>query len=165
MPRMEQHALDVLELDSVRRLVAGTGMQASDFVRFFDTTQTDFERDREGWIRFPYGRRLLGLRKRNKRCIFLDGDNRCTAYDARPITCRTFPFMIDLDDNGTIENVEMNTGIRCGCPNGVHVSISRLRADARREDREDTAYYRKLRRWNNNGHTGGKETFLEFLGF
>ncbi len=32
------------------------------------------------------------LKSRKKRCVFLDEENRCAVYEARPLQCRTWPF-------------------------------------------------------------------------
>lgn len=149
----------------IRVLVKATGRPAASFVRLYDHKDVDYERDREGWIQFPYGKRILGLKRRRKRCIFLDENNGCTAYLVRPMTCRTFPWMVYLTDNGRLEEVVLNRDIDCGVRSGVAVTVRRLLNDARREDSRDRAYYRKVRKWNRNGHLGGKDKFLAFLGF
>ncbi|MFA5396075.1 MAG: YkgJ family cysteine cluster protein [Methanomicrobiales archaeon] len=35
------------------------------------------------------------LRRTEKACIFLDENNRCTIYPARPLICRTYPFALE----------------------------------------------------------------------
>jgi len=37
-----------------------------------------------------------GLRWKNDRCVFLDRDDRCRIYPARPTQCRTFPFWSEV---------------------------------------------------------------------
>ena len=148
----------------VKRLVKATGKPASDIVRRCDSGQTDYERDRDGWISLSYGKRILGIRQRNKRCIFLDENDHCEAYLSRPMTCRTFPYQVEHYDDGTLEGITLNRAVKCKCPTGPAVSKKRLQQDGKKEDAEDEAYYKKLRRWNGNGHSGGKEEFLAFLG-
>ncbi|KAF1078156.1 YkgJ family cysteine cluster protein [Methanogenium sp. MK-MG] len=35
------------------------------------------------------------LRRTEEACIFLDKNNRCTIYQARPLICRTYPFALE----------------------------------------------------------------------
>jgi uncharacterized protein len=37
-----------------------------------------------------------GLRWQNDRCVFLDADDRCRIYAARPTQCRTYPFWSEI---------------------------------------------------------------------
>ena len=126
--------------------------------------RTDYETDRDGWVHFSYGKRLMGMRRPSEeRCFFLDDTNHCTAYTARPITCRTFPYMVMLDEDGDLDELELNEAVGCTVPEGARIPRKHLIELARQEDSEDERYYRKVRRWNRNG-AGGKTEFLKFLG-
>lgn len=46
----------------------------------------------DSWRRFPM------IRKRSDgRCALLDDEGRCSAYEARPLQCRAFPFLVGSD--------------------------------------------------------------------
>ncbi len=146
----------------VRRIMKYTGMHAGDIVRMYDSTETDYETERPGWIKLSYGKRLMALRRKNHRCLFLSRENFCTIYPARPITCRTFPYMIYRPQAPSPE-VRINTAIRCKCKYGPETDFDELVAAALREEEEDAAYHEKVERWNRRGYHGDKASFLEWL--
>ena len=148
----------------VRRLARATGLPAERIVRMYKTSEIDYELDREGWIKFRYGKRLMGLRKKDERCLFLTADKLCRAYAVRPATCRTFPLEIELGEQDQIDDLELNKGVDCKHRFGEKTLGADLVRDAKRETDEDAAYHRKLRRWNSKDRAGGKLEFLAFLG-
>ena len=79
------------------------------------------------------------------------------------MTCRTYPYQVE-HDNGRFVNITINRSVWCRYSSGTDVSSRKLRQDGKREDSEDEAYYRKLRRWNVSGSSGGKAKFLAFMG-
>ena len=107
----------------------------------------------------------MALRKAKKRCIFLDDENRCTVYESRPMTCRTFPLQIHLDEDEKIEKIELNRIIKKKYPIGKKGKPwKEAEKQARKEDREDETYFDKVDRWNEGEYSGGKSEFLKFLG-
>ena len=42
------------------------------------------------------------IRKKNKRCVFLDGVS-CSIYSKRPLICRFYPFVMERSESGTLE--------------------------------------------------------------
>ncbi len=147
----------------VRRLVEHTELPAAKVVRFYSSAEFDYDADREGWVRFSYGRRIMGLRRPRGRCLFLDRDNHCTTYDARPMTCRTFPYDVELDESGRIAGLDIIRQSWCRRTRGSGPDPERLRLDARRETIEDELFFRRVERWNQNP-AGDKDDFLRFLG-
>lgn len=127
--------------------------------------EVDFDRDELGVVELATGERFMGLRKRGGRCIFLDGRNRCTVYPARPLTCRTFPYDLDLDDEGGVEAVRMMRCVPCLFRRRDAVHLPDLPRASRREDREDAAYERKVERWNREGRKALKADYLRWLGY
>ena len=148
----------------VRRLVKKSGKSADEIVRFYDITEIDFESDADAWVRFAYGKRAMGLKKKKNRCQFLDDNKRCTVYEARPATCRTFPLAIETNDAGTkLEDLSLNTIMKRKYPTGPKKTIKQVLEDANREDIEDADYFERIERWNKKGNHGGKMDFLKFL--
>ncbi len=146
------------------RLIKATGLPADRIVRMYSSSEIAWESEREGWIRLSYGKRVIGLRRRNDRCLLLTRDLCCSVYQARPMTCRTFPYEVELDQSGNITELDLNTGIKCGQKQGKGVDSRWLQRTARQEQAEDEAYYRKVERWNRQKERGGKLDFLRFLG-
>ncbi len=147
----------------VRRLGRATGLPAGRITALYSSTDFEYEPDHPGWVRLGYGRRVLGLRRRGGRCMFLGADRRCTVYPARPMTCRTFPFGIWFDRRGRVAGVEFLDAVDCRRRAGT-IDRARLREDARCEDAEDAVYHRRVAQWNRCGAPGGKREFLRFLG-
>ena len=147
----------------VRRLMQATGLPAAAIVRLYSVTDLDYDGDRS-WIRFSYGRRLLGLKKRGEACRFLNQYGLCTVYNSRPMTCRTFPYMVYFDANGRPEPLQRNTASGCCARVGPAWPRKQLLTDARQEDAEDARFFSQLRRWEKRGSRGGKRGLLRFLG-
>jgi len=69
------------------------------------------------------------------RCVFLDGDNRCRVYAARPLQCRTYPFWHEVVESRAGWRREAR---RCeGIDNGGVVPLSRIRAQLALHDGAD----------------------------
>ncbi len=145
----------------LRRLVKATGKTASSLIKFFTPAEMEFDRDADVWIRFNYGKRAMGLRRKNEKCMFLDNNNRCTVYPSRPMTCRTFPYVIDYDDNGNIE-VTLNDIVACKCRKVADSDLNSVIGDTVTEDQEDAEYFDKIRKWNNKQQPGGTTDFLNW---
>ena len=150
--------------EDARRLMKATGKAADEILRLFNPEETQFEPDREGWIKFTYGRRILGLKKKDSHCIFLDDDKRCLAYTARPVTCRTFPLHIKYNKQGRLTDINYIPDVKCARTLGNPDSLEKLLAVAIREDVEDDRFYKKLEQWNRGSRQGGKKAFLKFMG-
>jgi len=149
----------------LRRLVRKTGLAADRIVRLYDSSEVEFESDSPLWIRMRYGARVLGLRaQRDMRCMFLDEHGLCSVYDARPATCRTFPFMVELDDDGSLAENEMTSRLDCPAARiGVVLPEDVLHA-ARRETADDRAYAARLRALEGGDGLSGKHELLAGLG-
>jgi Fe-S-cluster containining protein len=119
------------------------------------------------WIKFKDGRRAMVLRKgRGGRCIFQMPDKACSAYEARPQTCRTFPYSIIIDGKQVTE-IALNRVMECNavkCSKGA-VDIDTVIANVKKENREDGEYHRIVKRWNMSAKPGGVKDFLKFAGF
>ena len=147
----------------VRRLMRATGLPAGKIVRMYRPADFSYGDDSEGWVFLVGGRRAMGLRKPNGRCLFLGPDGRCRVYSARPMTCRTFPYDVRLDQQGRISRLKLNRAVRCRCRPGEGVEPERLRRDAAREDAEDEAYFRRVDRWNRRRPRRTAREFFDFL--
>ncbi len=146
------------------RLVSFTGKKASDIVRFSSPAEMDYDSESGLWIRFRYGKRAMVLKKKEERCVFLSSERSCLAYQARPRTCRTFPYCVLKDENGKRE-VTLNRIVDCRARKCSGVDFKALFAEVAKENREDEEYERIVSRWNGSGASGGTREFLSYLGF
>jgi Fe-S-cluster containining protein len=119
----------------------------------------EFDEDAEVWIRFKYGKRAMGLRRKNDKCLFLDENNRCSVYPSRPMTCRTFPYVIDYSDDGDIE-VSLNDIVSCKCKKVPDTNLNEIIGLTITEDEEDEAYFKRIRNWNIKSELSGTDKFL-----
>lgn len=147
----------------VLRLHKGTGKKIESFVSMYAGTQVELEPDGDYVIHFAHGSRVMGLRRKDGKCVFQDDNNRCSVYEHRPVTCRTFPLAVFLDAKGSIRCLSFIGDITCQRKTGKKRDLKEIRELARWEDAEDRKYYRKVRKWNKAGLPGGKKAFLEFL--
>lgn len=152
------------------RLVKHLGKPASELVKLY--APSDFEdTDHDDWVNLSYGRRKLGLRrKRDGTCMFLSSERHCTAYKARPMSCRVFPIDIILDDDNNTDDLELSDVvtdkfIRCKHHYGSPVAFRDMRRKAVQSRNETVSYWKKVSRWNRTRGRGRKRDFLEFLGF
>lgn len=143
----------------LRRLVKATGKPAASLVKFYTPAEMEFDRDAEVWIKFNYGKRAMGLRRKNEKCMFLDDNNRCSVYPSRPMTCRTFPYVIEYDDDGKVE-VSLNDIVTCKCKKVADSDLNSVIGDTVTEDQEDGDYFDKIDEWNLQQKTGGTAEFL-----
>ena len=132
---------------------------AEQIVRFYLIDKMDYDSE-SGLIRFVQGKRAMGLRKRLSRCIFLDDKNNCSIYDHRPMTCRTFPYMIDLDQDNKPLKVKLNKIVNCCCKRKKRSPLEEVIENAKVELEEDSRYYEKVEKWNKQKKPGPMRDLL-----
>lgn len=151
--------------EDVRRIVAATGKSPRDFVRFFTEEEVEMDRRSPLWVRFDPNRAVMALRSVDDRCVFLDGDNRCTIYEHRPVTCRQYPFNVELSDTGGIERLSLSRAAKCLHDWDGKVTRRSLHAVLQWNDDQEEVYVRKVREWNRlNSAPKTRPGFLRFLG-
>jgi len=83
----EKHTRHVLILASEARAIAvETGTRTEEFAQRLENCE-------------PY---MFEIRKKNDRCVFLDGVS-CSIYSKRPLICRFYPFVMERSESGTLE--------------------------------------------------------------
>jgi len=150
----------------LKRLVKATGMKAESIVRFSSSSEMEYDADSGLWIKMRNRRYAMVLRKKSLGCLFQTAEFSCSVYEARPQTCRTFPYSIDNDDE---ENVEINLNEKLDCNakpcKESEVDTFTLLSDSLNETIEDAEYHRLVDRWNKSEKNGGTNEFLKFIGF
>jgi Fe-S-cluster containining protein len=111
------------------------------------------------------GKRVLGMLQPKGRCVFLTKENRCSIYEARPMTCRGYPFSIHLDAKLRIVGIDCHRSTKdafaCNAL-AIPDKHGHMVKDTIREEKEDKAYWKKCATWNMGNR---KRTFKEFLSF
>jgi len=161
-------AIPVVTHKDVSRLAKATGMAPVSFVKMYSPREISLDLDHEGWVKMSGGEHIMGLKQKRDCCVFLSGDDRCIAYKARPLTCRTYPFDIELDRRGRIialglqQKASYKDKSCVAAPRITH-NNNRVIEYAKKEDREDRSYWEKCAQWNKSPRQ--KHTLKNFLTF
>ena len=149
----------------VRRLMEFTGRRASELVGFYTQEHVGHLPGGKGWIKTRPGRVFMGLRQQpDGSCVHLQ-ENRCAVYEARPVTCRVFPFNLYFDEAGRrVEELEINQGTECLYELDGKVSLRNLISTYHWDDRQDEEYFTKVASWNRRRRPGTAGEFLSYLG-
>jgi Fe-S-cluster containining protein len=147
----------------VYRLCQFKDVSADKIVTFYGKDEIDFDSSSGFWINFKDGRKVMGLRKPKDRCTFLTKDELCSVYEERPMTCRTFPYMIDFDDDCNPKSVKQNKIVNCkSCRKGLS-TLEDKGKEVLIELAEDEAYFEKVDEWNAHKTFGSMKDFLKYL--
>ena len=150
-----------------RRLADGMERPVESFARFAREDELTLGKRHGWWVRFARRRGVMVLRWRRGRCIFLDADDRCTAYAHRPIVCRTHPFKVTLtgEDRGGVAKLSLSRVTPCPHDWDGHDTRRQLGLLERLQWRESGRYVEKVARWNRRRRRLGPRAFLrEMIG-
>lgn len=147
----------------VKRICTALKVPAHRIIRFYSTKEMEYDPQSDLWIKFPQGKRAMGLRKHFSRCMFLTDQKSCSIYEHRPMTCRTFPYDIDLDDNDNPQKVKLNKIVSCSCKRKGKSPLLDVVDNVRIELDRDDLYYDKILIWNNSRPLGSTKEFLKFI--
>ncbi len=155
----------------LRRLVKHTGLPAEKLSAFYSNSILESDIDDDGWVKLSYGKRKMGLRKKQDgACMFLSKERQCIAYEARPISCRVFPIDVILDEDNKIIDLELSDVvvekfIDCKHYRGKAASHKKFMLNANMSQDETASYWKKVEKWNKHPEIGRKTDFLKFMGF
>ncbi|MDA0745278.1 MAG: YkgJ family cysteine cluster protein [bacterium] len=151
--------------EDIRRIVKHTNQDPADVVDFYKPSEIAWGKKQPGWINMKKGRRIMGLRRTENGCQYLGEDERCTIYEHRPITCRRYPFNVELDEEGDIQLLSISDSVECPYELDGENSLKQIRALCDWEEKEETPYNECVEAWNKKKKPGGRKKFLKFLGF
>jgi Fe-S-cluster containining protein len=157
-----------LTAGDISRLVKHTKISADRFVKLYSGADIESDDDND-WIQFSYGKRIIGLKKKKGRCFFLSENSRCTAYEARPMTCRSFPINAVYDEDDELVDLDIadsviEKDIICKCSYKTDRPLNQIMEIITQTQKETEAYCRRIKKWNSLPERGGKKEFLQFLG-
>jgi len=98
------------------RIVRSTGLHPKRFVEFLTPEEVSgVEKSDPTWLECQGERYMMALRRdATAGCHFLDGAKRCTIYEARPILCRLYPFLLHEAREGEFKGFSLHkTGVEC----------------------------------------------------
>jgi len=153
------------------RLVRQLELPPAELVGWLEPEQVDFESESASFVALPAGPRLMVLAQAHGACRFLSADGRCGAYSARPLDCRSYPFVLERDDERRVTRLALFEPAGCGDRGSSAMSLDELT----REDDERSAaladYVTLVGRWNRlarhrarlRHRARGEGDFLAFL--
>ena len=151
--------------DDVRRLADATGRPVRSIVRFYSWDDVEWPKHTGDWVTLRNGPRLMGLRRVDDRCLYLDG-TRCRIYKDRPRPCRTYPVAFTCDgDEPEFEDDPKDTFDKCdadlvGKPADFPAFIKLCREVCRADNR----FRERIATWNKERPTGTVPEFLAYIG-
>ena len=146
----------------VRRLADGLKRPVESFIRFAREGEFVFGKRHGWWIKFARRQAVMILRWKNRRCIFLDDEDRCTAYAYRPLVCRSHPFEVTLtgEDTGGIEDIKLMKLTPCPHELDGHHTRREIGLLERLHWRESARYVDLVKRWNKRRSGRNPAAFL-----
>lgn len=133
----------------VRRLAAALpNAELADLFDWLAPHDVDMSGEPETFVELPTGRHLLVLRQVGGACAHL-AEQRCTVYDARPRSCRLFPWDVNLGRRGGVRRLALLPGAQvCESTMDGNLRPEHLAEHKRWERAELTAYVRRVTAWN-----------------
>jgi Fe-S-cluster containining protein len=159
----------------LRRLVVKSGQPAAELVEWLPTGEVDLTGEPGSLVLLEQDSRraLMALAQHAGACRFLASDASCSVYEARPGSCRLYPFDAAYGARGGLRRLRLLGGSACEHARDGHNDAHALREADQQRWAEQRAYQAQVSRWNRSqshrvrfGHRplGGLE-FLSFLGF
>jgi Fe-S-cluster containining protein len=159
----------------VRRLVDATGRTASQIVSWLPTREVDLIGEPGSLVLLNHdaGHALMVLAQQEGACVFLDAEERCVAYSARPGNCRLYPFAASFGRRGGIRSLRLLAGTQCDHARDGENDVHALRFADERRWAEHGSYLARISLWNRGQRhrsligrrMRGAREFLQFLGF
>ncbi|HYO93557.1 MAG TPA: YkgJ family cysteine cluster protein [Polyangiaceae bacterium] len=154
------------------RLLNLLGGSALRLVEWLAPDEVDMEGEPSSFVELRGGRRLMVLAQDAGACRFLDAEQRCSVYAARPADCQLFPFHLERDPQGLARELTLLPFEGCDYErDGDNPAVELVKSDAVRWG-ELADYQLRVASWNRLarhrrrfGHPAGDAAeFLAFLG-
>lgn len=133
----------------VRRMAAAMpSIEPADWLDWLGPRDVDMSGEPETFVELPSGRRLLVLRQIDGACSRL-AEQRCSVYEARPRSCRLFPWDVSLGRRGGVRRLALLPGAQvCESTQDGNTRPEHLADQKRWERAELAAYVRRVAAWN-----------------
>ena len=126
----------------------------------------------EAFVRLKQGKRVMVLGHRRGACRYLDNDDRCSVYAARPSGCRVFPFDSSFTRDGRLKRLQLIQATECLYELDGDNRVEQIRSQHELHSAEQHRYYQRVAEWNRlqerarrrGVRVGAARAFLEFLG-
>lgn len=142
-----RHRVAVTHLD-LARLVRHVTSPVETLVEWLGPERVDLDAESASFVSLPEGPRLMVLAHGSRGCRFLNENDRCDVYAARPRDCELYPFVLERDERRAPVRLALFEPEPCGDRAPLPASLADLaRADAKRWEELDT-YRERVKRWN-----------------
>lgn len=156
----------------VERLLNVLGGSALALVQWLAPDEVDMEGEPSSFVELRGGRRLMVLAQDAGACRFLDEQQRCSVYAARPADCRLFPFHLERDAQGMPRELTLLAFEGCDYQRDGHNDAAELEQSDAARWAELADYQLRVASWNRLvrhrrrfGRLGGDAAdFLAFVG-
>jgi Fe-S-cluster containining protein len=156
------------------RLVPASNAPVTQSVDWLEPDGVDMTGEPESFVLLdrPGRRVLMTLAQRDHACRFLGESDRCTVYEARPASCRLYPFAVSFGQRGGVRRLRLLGGTDCDYARDGHNDAHALRVADEQRWAEHRAYLKRVADWNRLqrrrerlGHAlRSAAQFFEFLG-
>ena len=150
--------------EDIRRIMHRTNQEVGEIAAFYKPSEIEWSKSQPGWIKFESGKKIMGLRRTENGCQYLGEDDRCTIYEGRPVTCRRYPFDVEMDENEDIELLSISDSVECPYELDGYNALGEIRALCVWEEEEENPYFKKIESWNKKKGKGSKEDFFGHIG-
>jgi Fe-S-cluster containining protein len=130
------------------RLVRHTGEDPMKLVKFISRDEIDLDHEPDAFALLRQGKRVMVLKHRAGRCVFLGSDDRCSVYDARPLGCRIFPFDPTFTKSGKLIRLRMIQATECPYELDGSNSVAGLRRLNTQYEAAIVRYRTRIAEWN-----------------
>jgi|SRR5450432_2844034 len=159
----------------LRRLVDQTGQMPAEIVEWLPTSEVDLTGEPGSLVVLGQAskRSLMALAQHAAACRFLASDASCGVYEARPASCRLYPFDAAYGRRGGLRRLRLLGGTACDYARDGHNDVHALRQADEQRWAEHRAYLTQVSAWNRSQvhrqrfgrRPLGSPEFLSFLGF
>ena len=159
----------------LRRLVDSTGLPASEVVAWLPTANVNLTGEPGSLVLLDHdaGHTMMALAQDAGACRFLGADERCRVYEARPASCRLYPFDPSFGSRGGIRRLRLLPGTECDYARDGDNDPHTLRIADQLRWAEHRSHLAQIATWNRfqrrrallGRRLQGARDFLLFLGF
>jgi Fe-S-cluster containining protein len=164
-----------LTIADLRRLVDATSLPAAELVAWLPTAAVNLTGEPGSLVVLDHeaGHALMALAQREGACRLLGADERCSVYEARPASCRLYPFDPSFGRRGGIRRLRLLSGTKCDYARDGDNDPHALRIADQLRWAEHRTYLAQISTWNRfqrhrsllGRRLQSARDFLLFLGF
>lgn len=147
----------------IRRIQELTGQASSEIAAFYPPSEIEWGLENPGWIKLADGLHIMGLIRKKDGCQYLGEDDLCMIYENRPVTCRRYPFDVELVEDDGLSLLGVNDSVECPYELDGHYEKKDIENLVAWEEEEEQPYFKLVEAWNRKKRRGNEDKFLAHL--